>query len=206
MKTSSKIVMLAAALVAVAVSHMTAPTAVAQDAPAAAAVGTFLGSKSCKKCHIKEHRSWEATHKATALTILAPGERADAKRAAELDPAADYRGDATCLECHVVGFGQPGGFTAENITADPKQLGGVGCESCHGAGGGYLVDGMHDRSFKGDQKAARLPAMVAAGFVAVPNEESCRHCHDPEKSKTVKPFNFEERVNDPKGLHERPAR
>jgi hypothetical protein len=174
----------------------------AQDAAATSPVGSaaFVGSKKCMKCHLKEHRSWAQTKMGKALETLAPNAALEAKRKAGLDPAVDYRRDARCVRCHTVGAGHEGGFDpAVHIAADPDQRGGVGCESCHGAGGLYLAEGLHDRSYKGKQEERRA-ALIARGYQATPDEASCRSCHN-EESPTFKPFDYEQRKHD--GLHER---
>lgn len=40
---------------------------------------SYVGSKKCKLCHIKEYKSWEATKMAKAFDILKPGNSAEAK-------------------------------------------------------------------------------------------------------------------------------
>lgn len=40
----------------------------------------FIGTKACKKCHIKEYKSWIETKMAKAYDLLKPGERSDAKK------------------------------------------------------------------------------------------------------------------------------
>lgn len=200
MRTHTKIALLGGLALA-AIVWRPLPTSVAQDASAVVA-GTYVGSKSCKKCHSKQHKSWSGLGKANALQILAPGEKADAKRAHDLDPATDYRQDARCVECHVTGLGQPGGFDpSKHIAADPDGLGGVGCESCHGPAGGWLGDGKHDKNFKDAAKAERMPALLAAGFVPEPKAEDCQRCHN-DRSPTFEEFDFEQRKDDRDGIHE----
>ena len=70
----------------------------------------FVGTKNCKKCHIKQFKSWKETKMAKAFEILKPGERAEAKKKAGLDPAKDYTKEAECLACHTTGYGKPGGL------------------------------------------------------------------------------------------------
>ena len=70
----------------------------------------YVGSKKCKMCHAKQYKSWEGTTHASALDGLKPGERAEAKTKAGLDPEKDYTTDETCLGCHVLGFGKKGGY------------------------------------------------------------------------------------------------
>ena len=69
--------------------------------PASAQEHAYVGSTKCKMCHLKEHKSWADTKMAQAFDVLKPGERAEAKTAAGLDPDQDYTTDTTCLPCHV---------------------------------------------------------------------------------------------------------
>lgn len=162
----------------------------------AAADHTYVGTKSCRKCHIKEWRSWSETKMAKVFDVLKPGERAEQKEAAGLDPQKDYTTDATCLKCHTTGYGQPGGFVSLEETPD---LVGVGCEMCHGAGGTYIQDGYMTLANKEYKKAD----LVAVGLISPPTEETCRTCHN-EESPFVGPgyvFDFEQRKAD--GTHEK---
>lgn len=175
-----------------------------QDAPAPRPVpvaGRYLGSKSCRKCHLKEFRSWEATPMAKAFEVLAPGQKEAEKRAARLDPAVDYRKDDACLRCHVVGLGQEGGFRpGYDVAKDPERLLGVGCESCHGPGGGYVGPGKKDKDYP-QQRAARRPLLERdGGYVVAPGRDVCVSCHAPA-SPSYRPFDFEQQKS--RGLHER---
>lgn len=76
--------------------------------------GQFIGSERCMLCHNNVHRDWKETLHARALDTL---------------EAIGQGGNAECLPCHTVGFGEPGGFVNRATTND---LAGVGCESCHG--------------------------------------------------------------------------
>jgi len=76
----------------------------------------YAGSVSCEKCHPEEAESWKKTR------------HAEATRTLEID---HQENNPECLACHSTGFGN-GGYP------DGKEIfGGVGCESCHGAGGGH---------------------------------------------------------------------
>lgn len=137
----------------------------------------YVGVKKCKMCHPKQYKSWEQTKMAKSFEILKPGERAEAKTAAGLDPNKDYTADASCVACHSV-----------NGSAD---MPGVQCESCHGAGSDYMKVMMTNRDYKKEE-------VIAAGMV-VPDEATCKKCHN-EKSPFKKDFVFEERVKE--GIHE----
>jgi hypothetical protein len=163
---------------------------------AAAGEHAYVGSGSCRKCHLKEWKSWSETKMAKAFELLKPGVAADKKKAAGLDPSKDYTADKTCLACHTTGFGQPGGFVDAASTLDRA---GVGCEMCHGPGGTYTQEQYMSIKNKEYKKAE----VVAVGLVAEVTAARCINCHN-EKSPFVGKgyvFNFEERKA--KGTHEK---
>lgn len=160
----------------------------------------FVGSSKCKKCHIGQHKSWKKTNMANALTTLKPSEKADIKTKHGLDPDKDYTTDASCLACHTTGYGHEGGYA----TPDPndkkavrraKKLAGVGCESCHGAGGNYIK--LHEEIMK-SKRTYTEEEMLASGLIK-PNADNCTTCHN-EKSPTFEEFDFEKRKEE--GVHE----
>lgn len=153
----------------------------------------YRGAASCKMCHIKQYKSWEATHMASSFELLRPGVRSVEKQKAGLDPEADYTGDPRCLPCHTTGYGMAGGFVS---LAETPDLIGVQCEACHGPGGGYLAD---DKMSLKNKEYIRAE-VVAAGLV-IPTAETCTStCHN-EKSPFAKgTFDFEARKTE--GTHE----
>ncbi len=123
---------------------------------------SYAGHKDgCRKCHLKEHRSWSKTPHANALDRL-EGEDAN---------------NPECLQCHTTGYGEPGGFTSID---DTPQLAGVTCESCHGPGSAY-----RDKETMKDHDAS-----VAAGL-EMPNETTCRGCHNEQSPNFSGSFDFE---------------
>ena len=184
-----RILGLAILLIPLVALLLIAHTATADDHP-------FVGSKDCKKCHLKEFKSWEGTKMAQAFEILRPGNAAEAKTKAGLDPNADYTGDAKCLACHTVGYGKPGGFTSEAETPDHL---GVGCESCHGAGGSYTADDKMSLKNKEYKRAD----ILAAGLVDTSDEATlkavCESCHN-DQSPTGASFDFAAQKDE--GRHE----
>jgi len=108
----------------------------------------FSGNDACAVCHTSEASTWSFTSHAFAFDTLV-------KRAAERDPK--------CVGCHVVGFGDNGGYS---LTGREEHLENVGCENCHGRGGGHLetATGTAAAAARGDYRAA------------------CAKCHDPEHS------------------------
>jgi hypothetical protein len=160
----------------------------------------FVGSKKCKMCHAKVYKSWEETPHAMSLDPLKPGEAKEAKEKAKLDPEKDYTKDKECLGCHVVGLGQPGGYELKDDEKEMeemnKELGQVGCESCHGPGGAYID--FHKEIMK-EKKEYTAADMKAHGCVT-PDEAACKKCHN-EKGPTFTSFDFAEASK--KGLHEK---
>lgn len=168
------------------------PVLVLLAAPAMAD-NAYVGSKSCKKCHLKQHKSWGATEMANAFESLRPGVKADEKTAAGLDPEMDYTTDAKCLSCHTVGYGEEGGFVSEADTPDHL---GVGCESCHGAGSAYMADEVHSLKNKEFKQAD----VEAAGMIVKVGEEQCLACHNADNPNKAATFDFATQGEE--GVHE----
>lgn len=156
---------------------------------------SYIGTKGCKKCHIKQFKSWKETKMAQAYEILKPGERAEAKKKAGLDPDKDYTKVAECLPCHTTGYGKAGGFVS--LEKSPELVG-VSCEMCHGAGGEYTK--KQYMSLK--NKNYKLTEVVKVGLISPVTGETCTAlCHN-EKSpffKKDQPFDFDKRKN--QGTH-----
>jgi hypothetical protein len=152
----------------------------------------FIGSKKCRMCHLKEYKSWAETKMAKAFDLLKPGVRAEAKKAANVDPDKDYTTDTECVRCHVTGYGEEGGFVDIKSTPD---LAGVGCEMCHGPGGTYTKKEYMSLQNKNYKKAD----IVAVGMVGEITEQQCTNCHN-EDSPFYKEFDFEKRKGE--GTHE----
>ncbi len=155
----------------------------------------FMGSKNCRKCHLKQAKSWAGTKMAKTYEVLKPGVRAEAKTAAGLDPDQDYTTDVTCLPCHTAGFGKAGGFVDIDTT---PELAGVGCEMCHGAGGTYTQD--HLMSLK--NKEYEKSEVVAAGMVSEVSEVQCVGCHNSESPFVDDDFVFDFEAVKDEGIHD----
>ncbi len=126
----------------------------------------FVGVKKCKMCHKGEKKGkvfekWMASKHSKAFETLK-------KEGKENDPK--------CLECHTTGFNK-GGFKVGDANASKFE--GVQCEACHGPGSDY----------KKMSVMKNLAKSKAAGLIT-PNEKVCKNCHDPKKSSTAKPFDF----------------
>ena len=164
---------------------------------------SFVGSKSCKKCHSStQHKAWSATHMAKALETLKPGVKKEAKQKHGLDPDKDYTQDKACLACHTTGLGQGGYFIPD--PADKKSVRkaakfeGVGCESCHGPGSEYnkvFKDILHSK------RKYKVEELYAVGLKKI-TLETCTACHN-DKSPTInpsEPFDYEKMKD--KDVHE----
>ena len=153
----------------------------------------FVGSKKCKKCHLKQFKSWEETAMAQTFESLKPGMAAEAKTAHGLDPEADYTADTACVGCHVTGYGMAGGFVDVETTPD---LVGVGCEECHGAGGTYIQDGYMTL----DNKEYKKADLVAVGLVDEVGIDQCSKCHNNNPDNPFAQPDFQFDPNE--GIHE----
>jgi len=137
----------------------------------------YLGVKVCAKCHFDQGDAWKSTAHARAFESLKPGVKAAAKSKAKLDPAADYSTSKDCIGCHATGYGEPGGYRADMDAESAKQFAGVGCESCHGAGGLYRgVHGDAGDRLKVSGNTTPRQAVVDAGQ-NFDYEQACAKCH-----------------------------
>lgn len=90
----------------------------------------YSGSEVCSVCHEQQDQTWRLTSHATAYDTLV-------RHGSESDPE--------CVGCHVVGYGEEGGFEISPRTAPLEN---VGCESCHGRGGPHLSpDFVHEANY-----------------------------------------------------------
>ncbi len=139
----------------------------------------FVGAKKCKICHSTDKKAgthfkvWEKGPHAKAFETLLTDK---AKEAAKKHGIEDPSKAEACLSCHTT-------------VGSPKPEEGVSCESCHGAGSGYLK--VHEKE--------GYEAAVAAGMVDFRNmeqeakEATCTKCHKEDPMNDFyKPFNFEE--------------
>lgn len=142
----------------------------------------FVGNSKCKTCHKSEKQGkqypiWEESKHAKAYEVLA-SEEAKAIAAEKGIDNAQEAGE--CLKCHIDGYG----VDASLLGAKYVKEEGVGCESCHGAGGDYW-------------KKATMQAITDGGLdgatvgLIKPDEMLCKKCHN-EESPTYKEFNYDE--------------
>lgn len=158
----------------------------ASKVPAANVEGaTYVGNNKCRMCHMKEHKSWQATPHAKALESL---KGLSAEKVAEfagklnvkVAGAADQAKE--CLQCHVTGNAQASGYPASDSTKTAA-LSGVTCESCHGPGSAHVAAAK-------EAKKAAINGKIGENF--------CRDCHTPAMSPK-----FDFATYQAKGLHEK---
>lgn len=183
--------------------EQTAVVVAAMAVPAQAGGFEYVGTSKCKKCHIKEHRSWKKTKMGQAFETLKPGVASEAKQEHGLDSGKDYTTDAKCLKCHTTGFGHAGGYAVpdesdKKAVKKAKKLRGVGCESCHGPGSGYLK--IFEDIFK-SKRTYKVDELHAVGLKKM-DAAACTECHNDQSPTfdTSKPFDFAAEKD--KGTHE----
>jgi hypothetical protein len=131
--------------------------AMADRVPGVRAASDYVGSPSCVGCHPTAAATWAKSAHGHAFDSLVA-------RGADADPS--------CIACHTVGFGSPGGYRRE-FKSD--RLTHVGCESCHGPGGRHVAE----RSAGGPLTFQFRP--LGPG--------DCQKCHHGEFSR---PFDYEQ--------------
>ena len=141
----------------------------------------FIGVARCKTCHRKDAVGnqfgiWEESRHATAFETLGTAEAKEVAAAKGID---NPQTSGECLQCHVTAFGVDESLLGPKYAASD----GVGCESCHGAGGDYYKK----KTMAGIMRGEIDPASV--GLVK-PDETACVGCHN-DKSPSYKPFDFE---------------
>jgi len=108
--------------------------------------GKYVGSARCAQCHANIHNNWSATLHAKAFESL---------------EAIGQESNANCIGCHVVGFGEEGGFVDRATT---NVLAGVGCEACHGP--------AREHAENASDETLRPPKNIASSI--------CGQCHTGE--------------------------
>jgi hypothetical protein len=135
-------------IVAVIVSGIVASAflVLAAEPPAGA---TYLGPETCKACHFKEFKTWQAHKHSKNFSVLQGAEQTNPE----------------CLKCHTTGYGKPGGFVSLEKTPN---LTNTGCEACHGPGSAHVEAAKNaPDSGEWDKKISKVLT------------NACVSCHDP---------------------------
>ncbi len=120
---------------------------------------SYIGWERCSMCHGDISDNWRNGRHAHAIESLKKTEQQNL-------PA--------CVNCHVTGYEQQGGFIDYELT---PEMANVQCEECHGPGSEHVGNPMEK------------------DMVKAPGEDTCRRCHTEGQDPG---FNYEERV---KGVH-----
>lgn len=113
----------------------------------------YIGTKKCRSCHLKQHKTYRKSKHYKTFDQLKDAEKKDPK----------------CLKCHTTGYGKPGGFVSEDKTPDLKS---TGCEACHGPGSAH-AEAAKDAPEEGKWEDPNYPNVIAA---------ACIGCHNPHVS------------------------
>ena len=119
---------------------------------------TYVGSQSCAACHSKSFAVWQESRHAHAFASL-------------IQTKSDA--DPSCIKCHTVGLGKPGGYLR---SMGKEKLVNVSCESCHGPGSEHVQ--LRSAASPGKEITLKLRS-VGAG--------QCTQCHYGEFSR---PFDW----------------
>ncbi|MDH4038730.1 MAG: multiheme c-type cytochrome [Candidatus Krumholzibacteria bacterium] len=144
----------------------------------------FVGASKCSTCHKtaaqgEQFPKWQASQHSKAFATLASDEAKEIGKKLSID---DPQKSDTCLRCHVTGHGA----AAEMLGPKYDATEGVGCESCHGAGGDYIKKATMEGLMTGAIEAASV------GMVT-PDDKLCVTCHN-DKSPTFKGFDYDKYV------------
>lgn len=112
-------------------------------------LGDYLGYTACEGCHTEKVDGWKTTAHARAFE--------DLKTQGE-----EKQENPGCFHCHVVGYGEDGGYIDMELTPELKE---VQCEACHGPGK------KHSETLNTEDIRVK------------PGEGVCRKCHTEGQDK-----------------------
>ncbi len=142
-------------------------------------VATFVGMATCAGCHAEAEETWrkalvdvEQTAKDGSKSVHPAGH----SKAWQTLVDAGRDKDRSCVGCHSAGFAQQGGACTTTVLVE-RQLTGVQCESCHGAGSLHVQGG-------GDKTKIKR----------VVDEATCRGCHVPPHIPSFDSFIYQARL------------
>ena len=116
----------------------------------------FVGAEACASCHASSYEVWKRSSHSSAMNTLLLKKRHE---------------DASCVECHVLGFKEKGGYVSEVVS--PK-FSNVQCENCHGPRKSHILN----------------PSQKITGAQAIDPKKSCAECHTPPHSPGFDPKKY----------------
>lgn len=143
------------------------------------------GPDACGECHKSSVSAWKGTHHATTFKELP--RRKEAKAIAKKLGIRRMKAESACLTCH---------FTSAEASGKVKPIGGITCESCHGAGKDWIKThsdyggkGVTMQTETPDHKKARYEKSEAAGMIRPRRlyrvAANCYGCHTVPNEKLV---------------------
>jgi hypothetical protein len=145
----------------------------------------ITGPDACGECHEKSVESWKATHHFKTFKELPHSQKG--RKIARNMGLKRIKAGSDCLTCH---------FTTASGNGETKQVGGITCESCHGAGAEWIevhsdFGGKDVKAENEDpaHKIERYSKSEAAGMIRPGNmyalAENCYGCHSVPNEKLV---------------------
>ena len=135
------------------------------------------GPDACGECHESSVKAWKESHHAKTFHELPRSD--ESREIAKKMGIKRIKAESDCLSCH---------FTSAIKEGKSKPIAGISCESCHGAGEGYIK--VHS-DFGGkdatketetpEHRVQRWADAEAAGMIRPSNlyalAENCYQCH-----------------------------
>lgn len=129
----------------------------------------YVGAKTCASCHFEQFMTWKKTKHAQAFDAL----------------PAKYKAEAKCLKCHTTGYGTSTGFKDEST----KNLAGISCEMCHGAGSEHA---KVCNQYKNNKELTEDEEKAAKGSIWLMRPENiCVNCHNLQSHKVHEKYDEE---------------
>ena len=144
-----------------------------------------VGPDACGECHKSSVDSWKVSHHSVTFKELPRAKLA--KKIVKAMGLKRIKSGSDCLTCH---------FTTAVVGSKQKPIGGITCESCHGAGkdwikvhSSYGGKGVTKETEDAAHRAKRLADSKAAGMIS-PDDlygvaSNCYGCHTVPNEKLV---------------------
>jgi len=143
------------------------------------------GPDACAECHERTLKVWKKSKHATSFKTFPRSK--NAKKIAKAMGVRRLKSKSVCLECH---------FTSAKVKKKVKPIAGITCESCHGAGQGYIKvhsdyggKGVNMQNEPAAHKKKRYEDSDAAGMIRPVQiydiANNCFSCHTVPNEKLV---------------------
>lgn len=135
----------------------------------------IVGPNACAECHKQEAEAWK--HTKHFKTFREMPRRKEASKIAEGMGIQRIRSDNLCLTCH---------YTVQKEGSRKRPVAGISCESCHGAGEGWIkvhsqYSGKTESTETKAEKEARWKLSQSNGMIRPSSiyrlAKNCYSCH-----------------------------